>query len=112
MTCPICGRPSASAVRPFCSRRCADLDLGRWVTGAYRIPPEEYYLPDPGLEPDELTAVRLLADTIRVEGLDPEGYLQKLGTASARRYSRTASCFASAPPASRPRRARRISTSG
>lgn len=50
---------------------------------AYRIPPEEYYLPDPGLEADELTAVRLLADTIRVEGLDPEGYLQKLGAASA-----------------------------
>lgn len=37
-TCPICGQPSAQATRPFCSRRCADVDLGRWFTGTYRIP--------------------------------------------------------------------------
>jgi endogenous inhibitor of DNA gyrase (YacG/DUF329 family) len=41
MTCPICKRPSASEYRPFCSRRCADVDLGRWLTGAYAIPAEE-----------------------------------------------------------------------
>jgi endogenous inhibitor of DNA gyrase (YacG/DUF329 family) len=40
MTCPICGKPAAKTYRPFCSRRCADLDLGRWVTGAYAIPGE------------------------------------------------------------------------
>jgi endogenous inhibitor of DNA gyrase (YacG/DUF329 family) len=40
--CPICGRPSAQDYRPFCSRRCADVDLGRWLSGAYVIPePEE-----------------------------------------------------------------------
>lgn len=35
--CPICGKPSVQAVRPFCSARCADIDLGRWVSGAYVI---------------------------------------------------------------------------
>ena len=36
--CPICGRPSVDAFRPFCSRRCADVDLARWFSGAYVIP--------------------------------------------------------------------------
>ena len=36
--CPICGRPSESAYRPFCSRRCADVDLARWLRGSYAIP--------------------------------------------------------------------------
>jgi endogenous inhibitor of DNA gyrase (YacG/DUF329 family) len=35
--CPICGKPTVHAVRPFCSSRCADIDLGRWVSGAYAI---------------------------------------------------------------------------
>lgn len=39
--CPICGRPAASATRPFCSRRCADIDLNRWLTGVYAIPASE-----------------------------------------------------------------------
>lgn len=38
-TCPICKRHPADAVyRPFCSRRCADVDLGKWFTGGYAIP--------------------------------------------------------------------------
>lgn len=37
-SCPICGRPTVDELRPFCSRRCADVDLGRWLTGQYRIP--------------------------------------------------------------------------
>ena len=36
--CPICGKPAASEYRPFCSRRCADVDLQRWFTGGYVIP--------------------------------------------------------------------------
>lgn len=37
--CPVCGKPSgASREKPFCSRRCADVDLGRWLTGSYRLP--------------------------------------------------------------------------
>jgi hypothetical protein len=35
--CPICGKPTQHAVRPFCSARCADIDLGRWVSGGYVI---------------------------------------------------------------------------
>ena len=35
--CPICGRPAEAAFRPFCSRRCADLDLQRWLSGRYVI---------------------------------------------------------------------------
>ncbi|MCI1436796.1 MAG: DNA gyrase inhibitor YacG [Acetobacter indonesiensis] len=37
-TCPVCGKPTQPAIRPFCSQRCADIDLGRWFTGQYRIP--------------------------------------------------------------------------
>lgn len=40
MSCPICGKPTAPDYRPFCSRRCADVDLGRWLTEGYRIPAE------------------------------------------------------------------------
>jgi len=36
--CPICGKPAVEAFRPFCSKRCADVDLNRWLTGAYVIP--------------------------------------------------------------------------
>ena len=37
-SCPICGRDTVAALRPFCSRRCADVDLGRWFSGQYRTP--------------------------------------------------------------------------
>ncbi|MCG4259742.1 DNA gyrase inhibitor YacG [Acetobacter senegalensis] len=37
-SCPVCGKPTQQATRPFCSQRCADIDLGRWFTGQYRIP--------------------------------------------------------------------------
>lgn len=40
MTCPICGRTSDEKYRPFCSRRCADIDLGKWLTGSYTVPAE------------------------------------------------------------------------
>ena len=39
--CPICGRPTEPAFRPFCSRRCADVDLARWLAGAYAVPAAE-----------------------------------------------------------------------
>lgn len=38
MTCPICEKPTNPTYRPFCSKRCADLDLGRWLRGGYTIP--------------------------------------------------------------------------
>ena len=36
--CPICGKPTVQEFRPFCSRRCADVDLNRWLTGSYVSP--------------------------------------------------------------------------
>ncbi len=39
--CPVCARPAAAEFKPFCSRRCADADLSRWLGGRYRIPTEE-----------------------------------------------------------------------
>jgi len=39
--CPICNALAVHRFRPFCSQRCADIDLGRWVKGNYRIPTEE-----------------------------------------------------------------------
>jgi len=44
--CPICGKPATSKHRPFCSARCAQIDLGRWLNGIYRIPTED--APDEG----------------------------------------------------------------
>lgn len=40
-TCPLCGAPADPATRPFCSRRCADIDLHRWLSGVYAIPVTE-----------------------------------------------------------------------
>ncbi len=37
MSCPICKKPAQKRYRPFCSRRCADLDLARWLDGSYAI---------------------------------------------------------------------------
>ena len=40
MTCPICAKTTDPEYRPFCSRRCADIDLGKWLTERYSIPVE------------------------------------------------------------------------
>jgi uncharacterized protein len=39
--CPICGRASVVEMRPFCSKRCADVDLNRWLSELYRVPSDE-----------------------------------------------------------------------
>jgi len=36
--CPICGKPAEQRLRPFCSRRCANVDLNRWLSGVYAVP--------------------------------------------------------------------------
>jgi endogenous inhibitor of DNA gyrase (YacG/DUF329 family) len=67
--CPICkspldGREDALRFRPFCSKRCADVDLGRWLRGAYAIPAEEADGGEPeaseaeGGETDDVSEVR------------------------------------------------------
>ncbi len=40
MSCPICEKSADEKYRPFCSRRCADVDLGKWLTGSYSVPAE------------------------------------------------------------------------
>jgi uncharacterized protein len=49
--CPICGKPRVEEFRPFCSRRCADIDLHRWLGGSYAIPAVEA----DDAEPDDQT---------------------------------------------------------
>ena len=40
-SCPVCKAPRSQKYRPLCSKCCADVDLGRWFSGAYAIPAEE-----------------------------------------------------------------------
>jgi endogenous inhibitor of DNA gyrase (YacG/DUF329 family) len=39
--CPICGKPSVQQFKPFCRKRCADVDLNRWLSGVYAVPVTE-----------------------------------------------------------------------
>ena len=48
MICPICSKETDPKYRPFCSRRCADVDLGRWLNGSYAVP---------STDPDDLDEV-------------------------------------------------------
>ncbi|WP_297491179.1 DNA gyrase inhibitor YacG [Acidocella sp.] len=41
MKCPICRKPALPEHKPFCSPRCAEVDLGRWLTDEYRLPAPE-----------------------------------------------------------------------
>lgn len=50
--CTICGQPVQPRFRPFCSKRCADVDLHRWLGGTYRVPTEEV------ADPADLLAAR------------------------------------------------------
>jgi len=36
--CPLCKKPASEKHKPFCSKRCADIDLGRWLKGNYVVP--------------------------------------------------------------------------
>lgn len=49
--CPGCGKPTDKKFRPFCSKRCADVDLGRWLKESYRVPSDER--PDDGGDESE-----------------------------------------------------------
>lgn len=56
MTCPICSRPAETRYRPFCSKRCADVDLGRWFSGAYAVPSSDPDDADAAIEAVEAQA--------------------------------------------------------
>jgi endogenous inhibitor of DNA gyrase (YacG/DUF329 family) len=49
--CPVCRKPAVQAFHPFCSARCQDIDLNRWLSDAYRIPTTE--APGPPPEADD-----------------------------------------------------------
>jgi len=53
--CPVCGAPPVDRFRPFCSARCADVDLGRWLKGVYRVPANPEDDEDGALEPGDDT---------------------------------------------------------
>jgi endogenous inhibitor of DNA gyrase (YacG/DUF329 family) len=54
-SCTICGKPQQPRFAPFCSRRCADIDLGRWLKGGYAIPgpPQEEQSEEPAHDKSE-----------------------------------------------------------
>jgi uncharacterized protein len=49
----MCGRPRVEAFRPFCSKRCSDIDLSRWLHGVYAVPAA----PDSDDESDETASL-------------------------------------------------------
>lgn len=57
MSCPICQKEADPKYRPFCSKRCADIDLAKWLNGSYVIPcdmaEEEERAPGSAFDADE-----------------------------------------------------------
>ena len=51
--CPICGKPAVAQFRAFCSRRCADIDLNRWLSGVYVVPGKEEEAEDESAAPEK-----------------------------------------------------------
>lgn len=47
LSCPVCGKSAVRRYKPFCSKRCADVDLNRWLTGVYAVETDE--TPEDGL---------------------------------------------------------------
>ena len=60
MACPICDKDTNATYRPFCSKRCADVDLAKWLGGGYAIPSND---------PDEIDE---LEDALAKPKQDPE----------------------------------------
>ncbi|MBM1222342.1 DNA gyrase inhibitor YacG [Ponticoccus sp. SC2-23] len=52
MSCPICSKETDPKYRPFCSKRCADVDLAKWLSGSYAIPAEPADEDDLGSDDD------------------------------------------------------------
>lgn len=49
--CPVCRKPATPAYHPFCTKRCSDIDLGRWLQGTHIIPGRAIGLGDEDDEP-------------------------------------------------------------
>ena len=63
--CPVCKKPAVETFRPFCSKRCQQIDLGRWLGGNYALPTEE--------EPDEADIEALARQMMESGRPDGEG---------------------------------------
>ena len=64
-SCPVCKKPAVDTFRPFCSKRCQQIDLGRWLGGHYALPTEE--------EPDEADIEALARQMMESGWPDGEG---------------------------------------
>ncbi len=53
MSCPICGEETVRPFRPFCSKRCADIDLAKWLNDSYAVPAQREEDAEAAVEPDE-----------------------------------------------------------
>jgi len=53
MSCPICGEETLTRFRPFCSKRCADIDLAKWLNGSYAVPSQREDAADTDVSEDE-----------------------------------------------------------
>tara|TARA_R110002124_G_scaffold228734_6_gene394048 strand:- start:54 stop:245 length:192 start_codon:yes stop_codon:yes gene_type:complete len=62
MSCPICKRAATVDHRPFCSRRCADVDLAKWLNGSYAVP---------SIEPDDIESALEAAQAATQEPQKP-----------------------------------------
>jgi uncharacterized protein len=51
--CAICGKPAVAEFRAFCSRRCADVDLNRWLSGVYVVPGKAEETEDESAAPEQ-----------------------------------------------------------
>jgi uncharacterized protein len=51
--CRICKKPSLQKFHPFCSNRCAQIDLGKWLGGSYAVPVADEEVPSVERQPDE-----------------------------------------------------------
>ncbi|WP_420584868.1 DNA gyrase inhibitor YacG [Ruegeria sp.] len=58
MSCPICGEGTVTKFRPFCSKRCADIDLAKWLNGSYAVPSQREEDPDADVLDSEQTQSR------------------------------------------------------
>lgn len=58
MSCPICGEDTEQKFRPFCSKRCADIDLAKWLNGSYAVPSQREEDLEAEVEAEDLTPKR------------------------------------------------------
>jgi endogenous inhibitor of DNA gyrase (YacG/DUF329 family) len=63
MSCPICGAATEQSHRPFCSKRCADIDLAKWMNGSYAVPSSDPEGIENALEQAELAEEKAASST-------------------------------------------------